>query len=121
MASWFMGKYRKIKSKKKFEKIYPRSCAIVSLFIVNVSREQLKRRRSSLLVRGSFFHAHRQVSFPFWLRGRFAKIGSASPDRLLLRFLNDSRLRTIRRENGNGRRRNVGVAGTALGARFVNS
>lgn len=40
--------------------------------------------------------------------------GRPSRGRFSARFLNDSRLRTIRRENGNGRRRNVDtVAGTA--------
>lgn len=95
-----------------------RSGAIV-YSIANVSKRTREPRRfspSALVVR-SFTHIAGGGLVPPFIRlgGRFAKIGSASPDRILLRFLNDSRLRTIRRENGNGRRRNVGVAGTARG------
>lgn len=110
------------KNNKEFEEnvCFRSNAAVFS--IVSVSKEQRGRRRfclsfslfHSLTVRDSFF-THIDSVPSFWHRGRFAKIGSASPDRLLPRFLNDSRLRTIRRENGNGRRRNVGVDGNGSG------
>lgn len=85
----------------------PANFTIFQLLLFMFLSDTFFQRQCSL---SAIFHAHTDEAVTMRWPDVSLKSEPLSLPRLFVRFLNDNRLRTIRRENENGRRRNAGAA-----------